>query len=82
MPMRWRNSFAAEFQLEPKQFHRSGVGRRKAFADFDGGGLAGAIRSQQAEALSAHHLEVETIDSHHVAEGLAQTAERQGMGPW
>ena len=55
--------------------------------DLDRGGLAGAVRAEQAEALAGAHLEVEAVDGDHVAVALHQAgaAERdprhRGVSP-
>ena len=51
------------------------IGGRQAFADFDGGGFAGAVGPEQAEAFAAAHFQIEAVDGHHVFVGLAQIVE-------
>jgi len=48
----------------------AGISGRQAFEDLDGGGLAGAVGPQQAEALAATHLEIEARHGHDVGEAL------------
>ena len=54
------------------------IGRGQAFANLDGGRLAGAVRPEQAEAFAGADLQVDAVDSHHVAVRLAQAADLQG----
>ena len=54
------------------------VGHPQAFEDLDRGGLAGAIRAEQAEALAGADLEVEAPDGMDVAVVLEQTATKKG----
>ena len=53
------------------------IGGGEALADFDGGGLAGAIGSQQAEAFARAHFQIEAVDGDHVFVRLAQIADRR-----
>src|SRR5207249_6352288 len=57
-----------------------GVGGGEAFADLDGGGLAGPVGPEEAEALSGPDLEVEAVHGGDVAVSLAEAAENQGGG--
>ena len=43
----------------------AGIGGEQPFEDLDRGGLAGAVRAEQAEALAAKHLQVEAVDGDH-----------------
>src|ERR1041385_5404378 len=54
------------------------VGRGEAFADLDGGGLAGAVGPEEAEALARPDLEVEAVHGDDIAVLLAEAAEDQG----
>ena len=63
--------------IEAEQLDLAGVGVGEAFADLDGGGLAGAIGAEQAEALAAVDFEIEAIDGDHIGEGFAQGAEEE-----
>ena len=58
----------------------AGVGLGEALADLDGGGLAGAVGSEQAEALARTDLEVEAVDGDDVAVGFAELAEEERGG--
>ena len=56
-----------------------GRGFEQAFKDFYGGRLAGAVRPEQAEALSSLDFEVQTPDGFHFTViGLAQVAALDG----
>ena len=81
MPSRWRSSAASEFQRRPSTSTSPESAVGQPFADFDGGGLAGAVGAQQAEALAAAHFEVEAVHGDHVFVRLAQIAELQGGRP-
>ena len=56
----------------------AGVGGRQAFADFDGGSLAGAVGPEEAEAFSAAHLQLDAIDGDHVFVRLAKMPQVKG----
>src|SRR5690606_32067665 len=62
---------------EPQHLDVTGVGRREALADLDGRGLAGPVRSEQAEALARPHLEVDAGHGHDVLVGLPEIADPQ-----
>ncbi len=55
-----------------EHFHLTGIGRREAFEDLYGGRLAGTVGAEQAEALAAPHLEIETRHGHDVGKALDQ----------
>jgi hypothetical protein len=57
---------------EPQQFDTACIGREKALADFDGGGLTGAIRPEQSEAFARGNREVEAVHGTNVAVKFAQ----------
>ena len=61
----------------PEQFDLAGIGGGQAFADLDGGGLAGAIGSEQAEALAGAHFEFEAVDGDDIFISLAKTCDAQ-----
>ena len=50
----------------------AGIRRVEALQDLDGGGLAGAVRTEQPEALAGADLEIEAVDGDHVAVALDQ----------
>jgi hypothetical protein len=50
----------------------------QAFADLDGGGLAGAVGTQEAEALAGADVEVEPVHRDDVAVSLAEPADEEG----
>jgi hypothetical protein len=54
------------------------VGRREAFQDFDRGGLAGAVRAEQAEAFACGDGEVEPRDGDDIAVALGETDTADG----
>src|SRR6185437_2077535 len=56
------------------------VGTSEAFADLDRGGFAGAVGSEEAEALARAHVEVEAIDGHDIRIRLAEGSDREGHG--
>jgi hypothetical protein len=53
------------------------VGTQESFADLDGGGLSGAVGTEEAEALTAADLEVERVDGNDVGVGFSETANRE-----
>src|SRR5207249_8188501 len=63
---------------QPEDLHVSRIGRREPLQDLDGGGLAGAVRPEQAEALSRGHREIEPGDGQHVAIALDQARAADG----
>jgi hypothetical protein len=50
------------------------VGGSQAFENLDCGGLAGAVRAEHSETLSAADLEVQAGDGHRVAVALDQSS--------
>ena len=67
-----RSSVAGD--LAPRD--RASVGLQHPEQDAHQGGLAGAVRSEQADHPSGGHLEVDAIEHHPIAEPLAD-----GVGP-
>jgi hypothetical protein len=55
----------------------SGIGNCQAFANFDGGRFARAIGTEETEALTASHFEVEAFHGHHIRKDLAQPAQQK-----
>jgi len=53
---------------------------RQALADLNGGGFAGPVGAEQAEALGGSHLEVEVVHRHHILVCLAKMADAE-RGP-
>jgi hypothetical protein len=51
-----------------EHFHCAGVWGNQSYADFNGGGFAGAIRTKQTEALSAPDLKIEAVHCNDVCE--------------
>src|SRR5205085_2342195 len=64
--------------VQPEDLHVPRIGRREPLQDLDGGGLAGAVRPEQAEALSRGHREIEPRDRQHVAITLDQARATDG----
>ena len=71
----------------PQDRYLSGVGEEEAGEDLEGGGLAGAVRSQVAEDLAPVHLEGEAVkhalpllENVPDAVGLRQASEGNGAG--
>jgi hypothetical protein len=54
------------------------VGWGETFQDFDRGGLAGAVRAEQAEAFTGGDGQVEPGDGDNAAEALGETAAADG----
>ncbi len=66
---------------QAEHFHFAGIGRSQAFADLDGGGFAGAVGTEQAEALAARDFQIEAVDRDHILVCLAKVAQAQrGIG--
>ena len=74
MPSRWRSSAASVPSAGRAARRRRESASSQPFADLDGGGLAGAVGAQQAEALARAHLEIEAVHRDDVAIGLAESA--------
>ena len=55
--MRGRSAVAVAHRVEAEHAHRAGVGRAVALEDLDGGGLARAVRPEQAEHLARRDVE-------------------------
>ncbi len=64
--------------VQAEELDGAGVGGGEALANFDGGGFAGAVGAEQAEALAARDLEIDAVDGDDVGEGFAESAEKQG----
>ena len=74
-PLTKRRSVALPGLAKDVDFAR--VAFEEAFTDFDGGGLAGAVRPDEAEAFLCPHLQVEAVHGDHAAIRLAQVANGQ-----
>src|SRR5665213_1748915 len=62
--------------------HLAGVTCAVALEDLDGGGLAGAVGSEERQDLAALHFEVDPTECHEVAVGLRQAGDPYGdIGP-
>src|SRR3546814_4233781 len=60
--------------------HRgSGAGRQETADHLHRRGLAGAVRTEEAEHLAGRHLEAEAVDRDLRPEALHQTAHRKGV---
>jgi small GTP-binding protein len=57
-----------------QDLERAAVGREQSLEELDGGGLAGAVRTQKPEALARFDGEIETVHRHQVAVALHQAA--------
>jgi hypothetical protein len=57
--------------------HLAFVGLGQSFTDLDGGGLAGAVRAEEAETLAGVDLEVESVHGGDVGESLAEPADEE-----
>ena len=58
----------------------AGVGAQQAEQDADGGGLPGAVGSEEAVYLAGLDREVESVECAGAAEGLDQAGDRDGCG--
>jgi hypothetical protein len=65
------------FPAQAEHLDIARVACREAFADLDRGGLARAVRPEQAEALAGSHLEIEAVHGDDVLVRLAQIANAQ-----
>ena len=64
---------------QSEQLDLAGIRRQQPFADLDRRRLAGAVRAEQTEAFAGGDDEVEPVDGAHVAVGLAQIANEEGV---
>ena len=55
-------------QIHAENADEAGAGREQAGEHFDGGGFAGAVRTEKAEELAALHGEVERVNGVEVLE--------------
>ena len=62
-----------------EHLHVAGGGLVEPLEDLDGGGLAGAVGAEQAEALAAAHDEVEAVDGDDVAVALDEAVHFDGV---
>ena len=65
---------------EAEDFDFAGIGDGEAFEDFDGGGLASAVRTEKAEALTILDAQLESVDRFHVGVILFQSATNDCFG--
>src|SRR4029077_6864715 len=79
-------SARAVVPVHAQDFDVARVGQREAFENFDGRGLAGAVRAQQAEALAGRDGEVEPVHGRECAVALDEPAAadrgRAQAGAW
>ena len=80
MPSRSRSARSSSAPAAAEDDDLARVRRREPLADLDGGGLAGAVGAEQAEALARTDLEVEAVDRDDVAVGLAELADEERAG--
>jgi hypothetical protein len=57
-----------------KDDHLTGVRCVETFADLDGRGLPGSVRTEQAKTLASEDLEVEAVHCDDILIGLTETA--------
>ncbi len=62
---------------QPENFDVTRVRLGQPLADLDRRRLAGAVRTEQAEALPGRHVEVDAVDGHDVLVGLAKIGDAQ-----
>ena len=75
--------------VEPEHANLAGVGPAQALKDLDGGGLPGAIGTDQSHDLSGVHVEVESVDDSASAVRLGESTngddgvrDRLALGEW
>ena len=73
--MRRRRSISRFAGSWPEDVDVAGRPLAVALEDLGGGGLAGAVRTEQREHLAAIHVDVDPLDGLEVAVGLAQSAD-------
>ena len=64
-----------------QHFDLAGIGGGESLADFHGGGLSGAVGSEQPETFAGTDLEIQAVDGEHILVSLAQIADLQGGSP-
>src|SRR5207237_4346987 len=69
---------AASGPVQPEDLHVPRIASREPLQDLDGGGLAGAVRPEQAEALARGHREIEPGDRQHVPVAFDQAGAADG----
>src|SRR5437899_12382944 len=66
----------------PEDLDVPAVGNGEALEDFDGCGLAGAVGTEQTEALAGTDGEIQSLDRDHVSEALSEGAAADGYDLW
>ena len=66
-------------RVQPQDVDVPGIGAEQAENDPDRGGLAGAVRAEEAGHLTGLHGQVETVERLHLAEGLVQLLNLSGQ---
>jgi len=70
----------ARIPAHAQHFDVAGIGGNQPLADFHGGGLAGAVRSEQAEAFAGADFEFQAVDGEHILVSFPQVAHVKGGG--
>ncbi len=78
MPIRSRKARASATGIEPEHVHGPAVAPAETLQDLHGRRLAGAVRAEQAEDLTAPHLEVDAAHGLAAVVRLAQAADGDG----
>src|SRR6185437_16136708 len=77
------NGVVVLLPAQAEDFDFAGSGFEESLGDFEGGGLAGAVGAEQAEAFAALDVEIEAadrFDGRLAGEGLGQVATADGRG--
>ena len=65
-------------RVDAERLHLAAAAVPETLEDLDGGGLAGAVRSEQGEHFALLHLEADVAHGHVVAVGLGQMSTYYG----
>jgi hypothetical protein len=70
--------------MQSEHFDLAGIGGSEALADLDGGGFSRAIGTEEPEAFSRVHFQIEAVHGDHVFVSLAKLAHAKGglRGGW
>ena len=68
-------SLGVAHRITAEHAQHAGVGPAQSLDAFDGGGLAGTVRADQADHLAGAHVEVESVDDDPLAVGLAEPSD-------
>src|SRR5206468_6559880 len=63
----WSSDVCSSDLRDAQHLHLPSIGRGEALENLDGGGLAGAVRPEQAEAFAQLHGEIQAGHGDHVA---------------